>query len=281
MVKRRSHPSHGFSTSSRASMARSVWRALEASFSVRLIRKSRWALSLSRGLTASRGPPRRRPLPLPFGPAGRARTGGARRARTPRRRAAGRWPAPPGTRPSRRRTPGRSGSCSSSSRTVSTVCSRKARSWETMTIPPRPATPPRTRSRPSPSKSRSLVGSSRRVTSKRRARSPASATFASCPPDRVDRGRSARPPRAQVVQDGVDPGVEVGGAQGGEPLQGRLVPVLGRPGARRQSGGRLRQLGLGTGRPGPAGQRLSDRLARQVARAPGSGSRRWRWAGRG
>ena len=31
-------------------MARSVWRALEASFSVRLIRKSRWALSLSRGV---------------------------------------------------------------------------------------------------------------------------------------------------------------------------------------------------------------------------------------
>ena len=46
-------PSHGLSTGSRASRARSVCRALAASFSVRLMRKSRWALSLSRGCRLS------------------------------------------------------------------------------------------------------------------------------------------------------------------------------------------------------------------------------------
>ena len=38
-------PSNGFSTSSRRSMARSEIRTFEASFSVRLMRKSRWATS--------------------------------------------------------------------------------------------------------------------------------------------------------------------------------------------------------------------------------------------
>ncbi len=48
-AKRRSHPSHGFSTVSSVSRARSVRRARDASFSVLLMRKSRCALSLSRG----------------------------------------------------------------------------------------------------------------------------------------------------------------------------------------------------------------------------------------
>ena len=54
MANRRSHPSQGFSTTSSASRARSDRRARAASFSVRLMRKSRCALSLSRGWRRSR-----------------------------------------------------------------------------------------------------------------------------------------------------------------------------------------------------------------------------------
>ena len=57
MLKRRSQPSQGFSTSSSDSSARSVRRARAASRSVRLMRKSRCALSLSRGRFFSRATP--------------------------------------------------------------------------------------------------------------------------------------------------------------------------------------------------------------------------------
>ena len=66
-------------------MARSVWRALDASFSVRLIRKSRWALSLSRG-SCARGGPRWWPTGADARPVPPAGAAGGRSARRPRRR---------------------------------------------------------------------------------------------------------------------------------------------------------------------------------------------------
>ena len=68
MVNRRSHPSQGFSTTSSASRARSDRRARAASFSVRLMRKSRCALSLSRGWRRLAADACRGPLALPLGP---------------------------------------------------------------------------------------------------------------------------------------------------------------------------------------------------------------------
>ena len=117
--------------------ARSVRRARPARLSVRSMRNLRCALSLSRGCFFSRATP----VVAHSARAGPARRSSARavtrRRRRPRRRAHGRWPARPGTPPSRPRTARPVRECSSSSRTSVTVRSRKARSCETMTIPPR------------------------------------------------------------------------------------------------------------------------------------------------
>ena len=91
---------------------------------------------------------------------------------------------------------------------------------------------------------------------------PASATLASWPPDSVDTGRSASVGAdAELDQDFVDPGVEVGRPQGVEPVEGDVVPALGGGGPVHQAGGRLGQLLVGAAGTGPAGQRLADRLA--------------------
>ena len=68
MLNWSSHPSHGFSTTSSVARARSVRRARDACFSVRLMRKSRCALSLSRGDFFSRATPVGGPLAFALGP---------------------------------------------------------------------------------------------------------------------------------------------------------------------------------------------------------------------
>ena len=67
---------------------------------------------------------------------------------------------------------------------------------------------------------------------------------------------------AQVVEDLLDPGVEVARPEGGEPLERRLVAPLGLRGALHQAGGGRGQLRLGVDAAGPAGQRPAHRLPR-------------------
>ena len=68
-------------------------------------------------------------------------------------------------------------------------------------------------------------------------------------------------PNPQVVEHRVDPGVEVGRAQGSEPLEGHGVAVVGRTGAQSQAGGCRRQLVLGGPGPGASGQHGAHGLA--------------------
>ncbi len=109
MLKCRSQPSQGFSTASSDSSARSVRRARAASRSVRLMRKSRCALSLSRGRFFSRAR-RSSPTGARVAPGDAARPVGTRRPRRPLPRGRARPHARPGSRPSRRRRCGPYGS---------------------------------------------------------------------------------------------------------------------------------------------------------------------------
>ena len=112
---RRSHPSHGFSTASRRSIAFSVARAFAACFSDVATRKCRMILSFSDVSLLRRADALHRPLALRARALLEPAALGAVRRRSPPRRAGGPWRARRGSPASRRRTRCRTG------------CARRAR----------------------------------------------------------------------------------------------------------------------------------------------------------
>ena len=119
---------------------------------------------------------------------------------------------------------------------VVTQRARNSRSWETRTTPPRrPWT--NASSLASPLRSRSLVGSSSRTTSKRLSSRAASATRAAWPPDSPVIRALRTHVQAQVGKDRRDPFVQVRRAGGHPAVKGQGVGVIG-AGRRRSPGPR-------------------------------------------
>ena len=243
-----SQPSHGLSTTSSRSSARSVILHLR-----RLLLGARDAERvdvLVRVRASLHGAPALgRPLLLRSGRGRRVGRAWSCTRRTPPRRDGGQSLARRGRRASRRRRATRGGRCSSSSSTEVIVRSRKARSCDTIATP-LASRRRRTRSRrSSPAKSRSLVGSSSRNTSKRASRIAASEARAAWPPERratcagraVDAGsptsaRTApmrasrsdateREPPFEAVAYSVVGARLVGGERGPLPVRARLLGI--------------------------------------------------------
>ena len=180
----------------------SLARTLDACFSVRLTKKPRWALSWSCGPLLGLADALLRPGPLGPDPLGELRRSARRSGGRPPPAGCGPGPGARRTRSSRRRTR-RPGGSPPRSRGSGRRCGRGRPGRGTRPPPPpgSPARNPSSRSRPA--KSRSLVGSSSRNTSKRDSRMAASPARAAWPPDRsptaTSRRSAGRPSSAHTV----------------------------------------------------------------------------------
>ncbi len=269
MENRRSQPSQGFSTGSRESSARWVRRARPARFSVRSIRKSRWVLSLSRGRRFSCATPVVAHCRSRWARLAQLGALGLVRRRTPPLHVHVPLRARIRSRPSRRRR-GAHRACARPARGRPSRCVRGTpdRARRSPCAPRRRVTISSSRARPS--KSRSFVGSSSSVMSKRERRTGREGGAGLL----TSRERGQRllheiGGESHLRERAAQPRLEVAGRRRLEASQCCCVAVVGAGGPSPRGRCGLGQSGFGCGDPRSAFQRGVARSRRSSRRALG------------